>query len=121
MKPEIKQKWIDALRSGEYSQTSQSLKDSQGFCCLGVLCDLYLNEEPNPNGFWKDDAFYYDNSYGDVWSEEYLPEPVMDWAGLNDDNPRVWSNGVDKSICISDLNDMGTSFSQIADVIEKQL
>lgn len=37
---ELKDKWLTALRSGEYSQTSYSLRDENGFCCLGVLCDI---------------------------------------------------------------------------------
>lgn len=38
MIPEIKAKWIAALRSGKYQQTKGVLKDHGGFCCLGVLC-----------------------------------------------------------------------------------
>lgn len=42
--PENKQKWIEALRSGKYSQTQRVLRrdedDSQSYCCLGVFCDL---------------------------------------------------------------------------------
>lgn len=34
-----KAKWLKALRSGEYSQTRETLYDpeTKGFCCLGVL------------------------------------------------------------------------------------
>ena len=43
------QKWVDALRSGEYKQTRGALRgDDEGnepkFCCLGVACDLYAKE-----------------------------------------------------------------------------
>jgi len=41
MNPRIKQRWLDALRSGEYKQTMENLQDMNGFCCLGVLCDLH--------------------------------------------------------------------------------
>lgn len=35
---EIKQKWLDALRSGEYKQGKGRLRDGNGaYCCLGVL------------------------------------------------------------------------------------
>jgi hypothetical protein len=34
---EILKKWIDALRSGKYPQTTQVIEDSCGNCCLGVL------------------------------------------------------------------------------------
>lgn len=41
MTPELKQKWIEALRSGKYKQTRRKLKARNGsMCCLGVLCDV---------------------------------------------------------------------------------
>lgn len=41
MKKELKDKWIAALRSGEYRQGKSKLKtDSGGYCCLGVLADI---------------------------------------------------------------------------------
>lgn len=40
MKPELKENWIKALRSGKYIQTSNYLRVNDGYCCLGVLCDV---------------------------------------------------------------------------------
>lgn len=46
MTPELKQKWIAALRSGEHAQTTGTLERidtdgiTQGYCCLGVLCKI---------------------------------------------------------------------------------
>lgn len=37
---DLQQKWLAALRSGEYSQTTGVLHDDKGFCCLGVLLDV---------------------------------------------------------------------------------
>ena len=34
------QKWIEALESGEYPQTTYSLHNQEGYCCLGVLCEV---------------------------------------------------------------------------------
>lgn len=36
----FKEKWIEALESGHYSQTHLELQNEDGFCCLGVACDL---------------------------------------------------------------------------------
>lgn len=37
--PEFKQKWIDALRSGKYTQCKSELASlTGGYCCLGVAC-----------------------------------------------------------------------------------
>lgn len=33
-------RWVDALRSGKYEQTTGVLQDSKGYCCLGVACKV---------------------------------------------------------------------------------
>jgi hypothetical protein len=46
MNPEIKAEWLRALRSGEFRQARDKLRDKGGaFCCLGVLCKLYANAD----------------------------------------------------------------------------
>jgi len=47
MDPKVKRRWVKALRSGAYPQTSGALAVRSGspdqpdsFCCLGVLCDV---------------------------------------------------------------------------------
>lgn len=35
-------KWVKALRSGEYNQNKGKLQNEDGFCCLGVACDLFI-------------------------------------------------------------------------------
>lgn len=42
---ELKQKWLDALRSGKYKQGRKALhsdkyEDGDRYCCLGVLCKV---------------------------------------------------------------------------------
>jgi hypothetical protein len=50
MNKEIKEKWINALRSGKYEQGKSQLRSlSNKFCCLGVLCDLYKDELKDEN------------------------------------------------------------------------
>ena len=44
MKPEIKERWLIALRSGNYQQGKGQLKDGDRYCCLGVLCDIVKDE-----------------------------------------------------------------------------
>lgn len=46
---EVQQKtinrWVAALRSGNYQQGQRVLRDeNNGYCCLGVLCDLVKDE-----------------------------------------------------------------------------
>jgi len=54
MNKELKEKWLKALRSGEYKQGNMRLRrnDEQGdlYCCLGVYADCLVKEGI---GSWK--------------------------------------------------------------------
>lgn len=110
MDQKIKEKWVEALRSGKYKQCQTRLRIDNSFCCLGVLCDI------SGMGKWKarPDVEAGLESY-DVEGDEYLSLPPVDMMnefGLDSDN-------------LSDLtkmNDMnGDDFNTIADWIEKNL
>jgi hypothetical protein len=109
MNPEIKQKWVAALRSGEYKQTTGHLRDETGFCCLGVLCDLHAKEN---NGQWEDGHY--------LSTKDVLPDTVEKWAGVLGPSPEVMEDD-DKKSMLSELNDGGMTFARIADLIEEQL
>lgn len=117
MKPKIKKLWIGALKSGKYQQNTHSLNSWGKYCCLGVLCDLHRKRTKKLK--WKDG--YYDGQDG------VLPSSVMKWAGLHRSNPTVHNdlkNGsylIDKKPRLSDLNDSGASFKDIASMIENSL
>jgi hypothetical protein len=52
LNPEFKAKWLEALRSGKYKQTTGVLRSAEGFCCLGVACDLVDPDSwSTPNDF----------------------------------------------------------------------
>lgn len=46
-------RWIKALLSGEYQQAHGALHRQDGFCCMGVACDLV-----DPDG-WAEDASHF--------------------------------------------------------------
>ena len=108
MKKDIKSRWIKALLSGEYSQTQGRLKNRDGYCCLGVLCDLYLKEK-NEQWETKKDTFRIGVNYA------LLPSKVAEWAGIGCRSP---SAGV---VPLVNHNDGGTTFEQIAGLIKKYL
>jgi hypothetical protein len=112
MNPQIKQKWVSALRSGDYKQGQNFLRTDNGFCCLGVLCDLYIKEN---NVEWElvNNGNYYEFQY----KVAALPLSVIEWSGVEGYNPLV----NDEIGTLSELNDSGSTFEQIADVIEDQL
>jgi hypothetical protein len=44
MDPVLKEKWITALRSGEFRQGREVLKRDGTYCCLGVLAEIAAPE-----------------------------------------------------------------------------
>ena len=118
MNSQIKQQWVTALRSGEYTQARWNLQTEQGFCCLGVLCDLYAKEigtEWEVSTTEDDEPFTY--YYFDEHSN-HLPESVMKWADLESTSPSVkFAEGQLKELAI--LNDQGALFEEIAQLIEE--
>jgi len=124
MKQEFKDIWVKALRSDEYKQTKGSLRNADGFCCLGVLCDLVKDEVGID---WAEADPWGVTYFGDMAS--VLPARVYILAELRTGSPKVkkpdgfkgrGSEGLDTST-LADLNDNGYTFEQIADIIEEEL
>lgn len=40
LRADLRNRWIAALRSHQYPQIKGNLRTIDGYCCLGVLCDL---------------------------------------------------------------------------------
>lgn len=49
MDAQLKQKWVEALRSGKYEQGRGQLFDDGKYCCLGVFCQVAGLEIENGN------------------------------------------------------------------------
>lgn len=125
MNPEVKAKWVDALRSGKYEQSSGQLRSEDGFCCLGVLCDIY-GKEKKKKSFDEYGCFLLGGAeHLAVGINQFLPAKVSKWAGI--DKSRLHYHDklehqvvTSKSEALDDLNDTRKyTFEQIADVIEK--
>lgn len=114
MKPEIKAKWLEALRSGNYEQGKGALRRQQSFCCLGVLCDLHAKETGEQ---WEEEAEAEHNVRMYLGEPNYLPEEVMEWAELQSPNPPVGAS----NLFIANHNDQGKTFPEIANLIETDL
>lgn len=118
MNPEVKALWMAALRSGEYHQAMGSLhyrSEIPGFCCLGVLCDLAVkagvtDQRAIPNG--ERTGYRCNNG---TYETAYLPDTVLEWAGLTHANPTV----ADTSLAFE--NDRRRPFTEIADLIDQYL
>lgn len=130
MDAEVKQRWVAALRSGEYLQDAGYLHNRGGYCCLGVLCDV-------------ENVVVWDDPFIDVEGKfnvaDYDTLPPVDYQvrfGLADapsSELREAANkfvedgdfllGVPDSVAmlLAAMNDNGASFEQIADFIETHL
>lgn len=107
--------WVDALRSGDYKQTSGALARKNlttndfSYCCLGVACEIA--------GLEKEECVLTDHiTYNSAGGS--LPREAAEWFGI-----RGYTNdfGVLPHIdgkTLSSMNDHGKSFEEIAQLIE---
>ena len=104
---ELRTRWIEALRSDEYSQGRGNLKcaecgpdEAADFCCLGVLCDLVAPEKWTEK---EDDYFLFEGK------ADYPPSDVLDLVGLT----------LTQAQELATFNDAENyTFNQIADFLE---
>lgn len=120
MKVEIAELWAQALESGKYSQVKGRLHSDEGYCCLGVLCELAIESglkvevERLMHGF-NEGNYAYDNS------SIVLPASIAKWAGIKDQQGTYGFDPVE-GFCMEALtsdNDRGVQFPEIAATIRK--
>lgn len=116
--PELKVKWLEALRSDKYEQGRSHLRTADNrFCCLGVLCDVI---DPTRWTARRGSSWLYMDREGfvpiDVATKTGMRSSLL--GALGDDDTS------DTDACqfhLSAMNDNGSSFAEIADWIEKKL
>jgi hypothetical protein len=113
MDKKVKAKWLKALRSRKYKQTTLALHDSQGHCCLGVLCDIvepdkWANDEVD--GYKVHDPKAYRSDSGD--STDLPSDKLCKKVGLD-------LEVLDQLTRMNDTE--GKKFYQIARWIERNL
>jgi hypothetical protein len=102
----IKKRWVEALRSGNYKQTTGCLRNGDGFCCLGVLCDIV-----DPEGWGNGSSLGIPYRHGN-----FIPDAkTLQLVGIE--------SGASTEIRhLTEMNDnSGNTFSDIADWIEENL
>lgn len=107
---DVKAKWLEALRGGQYKQAEGVLKDAQGcHCCLGVLADI-----TDPSG-WSPKLQSSDESGQDCYpydtQDTMLQPKALKKFGLT----------TDTAVKLAGMNDDGCSFTEIAKWIETNL
>lgn len=100
---EQKQKWIEALRSGNYKQGTHRLyhKYTDRYCCLGVLCDVL--------GFKK-------VTNGDIQRGAFCIDDIILTHCINYSNKEIIPSKLEEELI--HMNDNGNSFEFIASFIE---
>lgn len=132
MNPKVRDKWAAALESGEYHQTTNVLQDSDGYCCLGVLCDLAIKDgldglrwdEADGMTLYvrvdyeederSDDVIDENGAHWQEWDNGDVPEVVRRWARVSETDP-VLTEGGNTAIHLNDSE--GYNFEQIAALV----
>lgn len=110
-------KWVAALRSGKYTQCRRRLHiKGDGYCCLGVACEVYMNEGHALDVKYREELGRVAAEYDGISS--VLPEAVQQWLGLATYNGQ-FGHPSNRS-CLSGRNDKGATFTEIADIIEAE-
>ncbi len=87
-----------ALRSGNYVQGEGQLRftpfeaGQDKYCCLGVLCELAIEDGVHISRRTKADQAGIAHIYGS--SNNYPPEHVLDWAGIRINSEIVHSRNI---------------------------
>lgn len=112
---EYKKEWVSALRSGQYKQITDNLCTDDGFCCLGVLCEINMDRfDMNKGSSYNNTYSYHMNGESE---DTILPKALCLELGLPKNNPEVYINGNLTTVAM--LNDRyWFTFNEIADVIE---
>lgn len=103
-------KWVAALESGEFKQTTLFLQYGGAYCCLGVACRVY-EKETGVN--LAEGCLSPDD--GRPETLEIYPE-VQEWLGLRKDN------GGFGDYCenLTDINDSSGDFDEVIEVIKSE-
>ena len=102
------QLWVDALRSGEYQQTTETLQDEKGYCCLGVACAVAKDQ-----GIEVHITAHSGLISGGELSDQCA---VWNWLGLQNSTGYISLNAGE----LTELNDSkGYTFPELADFIEE--
>jgi len=124
MDKELRDKWVEALRSGKYKQGKAKLaeKNTDGsfsYCCLGVLCDVanlkyIVDKASGTNGIIEAKAYYINDERHRSFA--FLP--------LDPRFQNIWENVMSCDSMeqhLITMNDEGSTFEEIADWIEKNV
>jgi len=126
------ERWIQALESGDFKQTTYCLRDDTGFCCLGLASHLIDSQ-----GWHKEDgartfSFKPSNAAkGSETSRDHLIPLIRNLYGkelgpLGINVGGRFPDGLGTtleigSLSLSGINDMGATFKEIAEILRHSI
>lgn len=117
LNPDVKKRWVEALRSGKYKQAHGQLTHGIGYCCLGVLCEVEKFPEWDGKYIF---AEVPDNAGRSICDENELPEHILARVGLSQNDQVTLIRLNDGHIREGKIVE-AVDFPEIADYIEKNL
>lgn len=132
MKHEIRERWVEALRSGRYKKTSGALgrldqdTGEEKFCAYGVLCELAVMDgvvvRSDDDAFrMRQVRFYYRSPRSGESSLTDPPKSVLDWAGIAATCSRVVDEDGNAYDVITLNDNYGKPFDEIAKLIDSDV
>lgn len=132
MKREIARRWADAIESGEYKQCTGMMRLESGFCYIGILADLWLQDTGQEwvgpvQGPGRASYFTLPNGASKLPVSSDGRYTLGDWAGcdggdLSEPDPDLEIDGIVRSV--SEWNDArgpgAVTPKQVADAIRSQ-
>jgi len=119
MNTHIQRQWAEAVRSGRYEHATSVLRWHNGFCVLGILCDIHAIEHGNA---WIDVNGFYWSYLGAI---NCLPHEVATWAGLPNNNPDVliWDSHEKRNVrtSLASVSDSLPGAEALAKLIEDNI
>ena len=127
--------WIDALNSGDYPQASGCLRDSSGFCCLGVLEAVEgttsIKDGDDERGQYtfmgggkesfnsSDTAFLVLTEHTSKKYKTSAWGPTIPVNLLTGDQEKKFNSSDLEDLSLPKLNDVGITFSEIAAILKQ--
>lgn len=106
----IKERWVKALKSGQYQQTDGTLRrkadDKYSYCCLGVLVDIL----PDTAWYPLSGSSTFGYHFGEESRYAFLGPLLLATTGLE----------YRDMYTLMGKNDNGVSFTEIADYITEK-
>ena len=113
MHKNIMEKWVRALRSGKYKHGRCQLNSGNAYCCLGVLCEMFIAEGGTLNVRClhrrEDEVTEYNGETA------YPPDAVLRWASIRS----VSGQASSAEHSVAAVNDTADSFTPSIEYIEQ--